>query len=71
MLLTLSLFLFLCQLLTKRGKEEININQLNCNSHNQFVHSVQARAYNQGRNHVFKVGGPIPWSRYYYPSTKK
>ena len=27
--------------------------------------------YNQGRNHVFKVGGPVPWSRVYYPSTEK
>jgi len=25
----------------------------------------------QGRNHVFKVGGPIPWSRVLLPSTEK
>ena len=25
----------------------------------------------QERNHVFEVGGPIPWSMYYYPSTEK
>ena len=26
-------------------------------------HGVKVRYCTQGRNHVFKVGGPIPWSR--------
>ena len=26
---------------------------------------------NQGRNHVFKVGGPIPWSRVLLPFYRK
>jgi len=28
-------------------------------------------SHHQGCNHVFKVGGPVSWSRYYYPSTEK
>ena len=27
--------------------------------------------YTQGRNHVFKVGGPIPWSRVLLPFYRK
>jgi len=27
--------------------------------------------YNQRRNHVFKVGGPIPWSRVLLPFYRK
>ena len=31
-----------------------------------FIPFVPCLAHEQGRNHVFKVGGPIPWSRLLY-----
>ena len=37
--------------------------------HGYWLEVRVVNADKQGRNHVFKVGGPSPW--YYYPSTEK